>query len=508
MTDVQPLPGLDVFLSYKREEKEVAEGLANFLTTKGYDVWWDAALLAGEDFAKIVQAELAEARAVVVLWSRQARTSHWVRAEAALALANGTLINAVIDDMAFVGIPPEFSSIQAVRLGADTETFYQTIADAIARKVAAPAHTRRSSDEAKEALAEKVKDADHFRIIANSTDAADFREYLELFGETAQFAGLAKRKVATLEKLEAERKGIARKLKVGAVAGAGVIAWMVTVGANFSDVLTFLGFQVAPVQEPDVTPAPEPDPWTAENIVASPPDIGTGTTVAAAPEIGAGADQQTDTPIVPPSTLDDPGWSGTGSFFDGGGLGGTSITDFASLLGDTAGLTIIRPDFTVLDTLGASVSWAPSFDSSYGATISFPSGEPTLLSFSEPSFGLGGGAQLHLNVSGGGPLVDMATIHGLTADGVPVPGTSYDLVDGLHSYSLPEAGQAADALNALAAAKEIRLDLSFKNGDTGTLVVTKPAGTDHLRNVLFAQRATADPFVFDSFDFATQPQGQ
>ncbi|MFY8032042.1 MAG: toll/interleukin-1 receptor domain-containing protein [Devosia sp.] len=63
MTEAVPAPKLDVFLSYKREERDVAEALASYLTTQGYDVWWDAALLAGEDFVKIVHAELVEARA-------------------------------------------------------------------------------------------------------------------------------------------------------------------------------------------------------------------------------------------------------------------------------------------------------------------------------------------------------------------------------------------------------------------------------------------------------------
>ena len=100
MADPVPAADLDVFLSYKREEKGVAEALANFLIARGYDIWWDDALLAGENFADIVHSQLLKSRAVVVLWSKQARASHWVRDEAALALAEGTLINAVID-----GIP-------------------------------------------------------------------------------------------------------------------------------------------------------------------------------------------------------------------------------------------------------------------------------------------------------------------------------------------------------------------------------------------------------------------
>ncbi len=236
MTEAVPASKLDVFISYKREEGDVAEALASYLTTQGYDVWWDAALLAGEDFAKIVHAELVEARAVVVLWSKQARGSHWVRAEAALALANSTLINAVIDGMAFEGIPPEFSTIQAVRLGEDPATFHAEIAAAIARKGTAPSQTGRTIAEATTRLEAKVKDAEFFGVIANSTDPEDFREYLKLFGDAGQFAALARRRIATHEKTRAEgrslwtrvrtRFGLVERLLGGAAALAGILLYL------------------------------------------------------------------------------------------------------------------------------------------------------------------------------------------------------------------------------------------------------------------------------------------
>lgn len=202
-------------------------------------MWWDAALLAGEDFVKIVHAELVEARAVVVLWSKQARSSHWVRAEAALALANGTLINAVIDGMAFEGIPPEFSTIQAVRLGDEPAKFHAEIAAAIARKGTAPSHAARSAQEATTALASKVEDADFFRIIANSTDPEDYREYLERFGETGQFAGLARRRIATHEKARAADRSLWTLIREN----GRIVGSLLTGGAALVAILVFLGIQ-------------------------------------------------------------------------------------------------------------------------------------------------------------------------------------------------------------------------------------------------------------------------
>ncbi|RYE86980.1 MAG: toll/interleukin-1 receptor domain-containing protein [Hyphomicrobiales bacterium] len=274
---------LDVFLSYKREERDVAEALAKFLITRGYDVWWDAALLAGEDFARIVHAELTQARAVVVLWSKQARNSYWVRAEAKLALEHGTLINAVIDGMAFEGIPPEYSDIQAVRLGEDVAAFHEAIAGAIARKGTAPSQTGRSVAEAVATLEGKVKDAEFFGVIANSTQIVDFEEYLQNFGLHAQFANMAKRRIQTLKREEKKRQSLYTRLKAAGasfvvVLGAGVSLEQFF-GIKFTRMLGIESlFQPAtPEQDPvspdppvvvpeDAPPAPDPGFSTVDGL--------------------------------------------------------------------------------------------------------------------------------------------------------------------------------------------------------------------------------------------------
>ena len=59
----------DVFISYKREERDVAENLARALTAQGYSVWWDVDLLPGDRFANEIEAVIKRAKAVIVLWS-------------------------------------------------------------------------------------------------------------------------------------------------------------------------------------------------------------------------------------------------------------------------------------------------------------------------------------------------------------------------------------------------------------------------------------------------------
>ena len=87
----------DIFISYSREDRAVAARFAEGLKRDGLDVWWDAALRAGETFDTVIEQALAQAKAVIVLWSPRSVQSRWVRAEATQADQNGTLIPVTIE---------------------------------------------------------------------------------------------------------------------------------------------------------------------------------------------------------------------------------------------------------------------------------------------------------------------------------------------------------------------------------------------------------------------------
>ena len=95
---MRPPEPIDVFISYKREERDVAKGLAEALARRGYKVWWDIELLPGDKFVDSIMAVLDEAKAVIVLWSRAAVASTFVRSEARAADEQDKLIPARLDD--------------------------------------------------------------------------------------------------------------------------------------------------------------------------------------------------------------------------------------------------------------------------------------------------------------------------------------------------------------------------------------------------------------------------
>lgn len=103
----------DVFISYARADEAVARRVAKALQGAGLDVWWDADLPAHRAYSEVIERELAEARAVVVLWSKTSAASQWVRAEADFARNKGNLVQAQIDG---TQAPMPFNQIQCADL--------------------------------------------------------------------------------------------------------------------------------------------------------------------------------------------------------------------------------------------------------------------------------------------------------------------------------------------------------------------------------------------------------
>lgn len=86
----------DVFISYSKADREIAEALADDLRTRGFDVWWDHELYAGDDFHDMILSEIMKAKATLVIWSERAVASRWVRGEADEAANRNTLVSSSV----------------------------------------------------------------------------------------------------------------------------------------------------------------------------------------------------------------------------------------------------------------------------------------------------------------------------------------------------------------------------------------------------------------------------
>ena len=103
----------DIFISYARSTAVQAELIADALHELGYDVWRDDELPAHRAYSDVIEAELAAAKAVLVIWSADAARSDWVRSEADRARADRKLVQLTVDGSA---LPMPFDQIQCARL--------------------------------------------------------------------------------------------------------------------------------------------------------------------------------------------------------------------------------------------------------------------------------------------------------------------------------------------------------------------------------------------------------
>lgn len=104
----------DIFLSYSRDDLARAQQLAEALAAEGWSVWFDPKIRSGAMFDRAIEKAIAEARCVVVLWSKTSVESDWVRSEAGEGLDREILVPVVIEEG--VRIPLRYRQVQTVNL--------------------------------------------------------------------------------------------------------------------------------------------------------------------------------------------------------------------------------------------------------------------------------------------------------------------------------------------------------------------------------------------------------
>jgi TPR repeat protein len=197
----------DVFISYSKLDRGVAEALAHDLRSNGLDVWWDFELYAGDDFHQVIRIEIAKARAVIVVWTESSVNSPWVRGEALEASELNKLISTHVSGFDLRWLPINFRAFHSEPISQ-----IERILAAIMQK-AEVVHPDRMSDIA--ALHVKAMEGDAFSQITlgvmyeRGLDVAkDEREAARLFNLAAEYGDDAAR--VRLGKLYSEGRGVAR----------------------------------------------------------------------------------------------------------------------------------------------------------------------------------------------------------------------------------------------------------------------------------------------------------
>ena len=121
----------DIFISYAHEERDFAQQLADVLNKAGLEVWWDRELYAGEDFGEMIQREIRQAAAVIVMWSKNSVKSRWVQGEASLADELQKLVTIKVDDC---DLPINFRNLHTPEIFKSKEEF-EKLLDLLQNKI-------------------------------------------------------------------------------------------------------------------------------------------------------------------------------------------------------------------------------------------------------------------------------------------------------------------------------------------------------------------------------------
>jgi len=107
----------DVFISYSKQDRTIAEALASKLQAEGRSVWWDTNLVGGDQFRQVIVQELNIAKSVIVIWTPNSVKSEWVMSEAQRAATQKKLLPVKLPGLAIADIPPPFDTYHTMDIG-------------------------------------------------------------------------------------------------------------------------------------------------------------------------------------------------------------------------------------------------------------------------------------------------------------------------------------------------------------------------------------------------------
>jgi small GTP-binding protein len=117
----------DVFISYKSEDRAIADDLEAFLTEQGYSVWFDRYLIGAQQYRDILDERIDKAGSVVAIWTKHSVRSRWVRHEASRASRQEKLICLRASELSRDSIPAPFPANDHILKLDDREGLRQAV---------------------------------------------------------------------------------------------------------------------------------------------------------------------------------------------------------------------------------------------------------------------------------------------------------------------------------------------------------------------------------------------
>ena len=107
--------GNDVFVSYGRDDVDIARRLAETLWNEGFSVWFDERIPAGSDWEEMLGERLEAARAILVIWTKRSARRKWVQREADHGRRQNKLIQVMLEEITST-LAPRFRDMQIAKL--------------------------------------------------------------------------------------------------------------------------------------------------------------------------------------------------------------------------------------------------------------------------------------------------------------------------------------------------------------------------------------------------------
>jgi hypothetical protein len=107
----------DIFVSYAREERWIAERLVEEFGRSGWTVFFDRDIAAGSNWNDILNRQLVNAKCVVVLWTQLSIGSDFVKHEASIAMHRERLVQVVINESQ---VPAPYVGEQSINIDAQS----------------------------------------------------------------------------------------------------------------------------------------------------------------------------------------------------------------------------------------------------------------------------------------------------------------------------------------------------------------------------------------------------
>ncbi len=209
----------DIFISYKRDDRNYAKKIAEQLISKGYKVWWDIELLPGDQFADEINIVLKEAKLIIVLWTPESIQSNWVKSEATIGLKNNTLLPVNLRE---TEVPVPFNTLHSLDLKSwfldQDKSGLSVLEDAVARKIGGRDRVIEeiTGEEISVALEGPKLEVEFWRSISTSSTqtAEEYQLYIDKYGEKGSFYGLAYSRIRAIKKANSKGPSLKNTLTV------------------------------------------------------------------------------------------------------------------------------------------------------------------------------------------------------------------------------------------------------------------------------------------------------